>query len=77
MGRHGAFTRHVHDLSRTIVYTGPAFDLTKAISDAGNGGQILMTAETGPGVRVDRIIPFLVMGVMLYSRNEGLEKRVL
>ena len=27
----------------------------------------------GGGDRVDRIFPFLVMGVMLDSRNEGLE----
>lgn len=49
MGIHWAqshlIQRRVHPMTQHTVFEGPAFDTTKEVSDAANGGQILMTHE--------------------------------
>ncbi|XRB05522.1 adenylate cyclase [Pycnococcus provasolii] len=39
----GTFERKVNDFTMTVVFTGPGYDLTTLVSDAGAGGQILLT----------------------------------
>ena len=45
LARKGTYTRHMHDLTRTTTYDGPAWKVTKELADSGHGGQVLATAE--------------------------------
>ena len=41
----GTFTRTIRDLTRTVVYDGPAVEICKTLSDSSHGGQVLLTRE--------------------------------
>ena len=47
----GSVVQHIHALTKHRVFTGPAFQITRELCEAGRGGQVLMTHDVWERLR--------------------------